>query len=44
MSTPEKVQSINSGVCDRVKERGEDLLHELDLEGSALAFGDGALP
>lgn len=31
-------------VCERAKERGEDLLHEWDLEGPALAIGDDALP
>jgi len=33
-----------TAMCVRVKERGEDLLHEWDLEGPALAVGDGALP
>lgn len=31
-------------VCESVKERGEDLLHESYLEGPALAVGDCVLP
>ncbi len=38
----------NSGVCvwerESKRERGEDLLHEWDLEGPAPAIGDDALP